>query len=304
MAITRSQLATMLQPGINNFIGEGYTMAAQDMEFSKLFGSPVATKNATEENIMVAYLGPAQSMNEGGNFFLDEGAGEMWKHRITMNQFGLRFVVTKLAVDDNRYMNPVKALSSSLGQSFAERKNIEGMSVLNTCFTAVMGDGKTFAASDHPTKDSGVNSNLLTAGDFNEGTLEAMVAALDSLVGQRGGMKLNVELDQLFLPVKYRFIAERLAKSQLRPGTNNNDINIHKGLPYVKNGYVICKYLTAPNAWFGKTNVKNGFIHYNRQNIQTNTSVNPDNLNIQVTADERYAFGAWDPLCLMAVPNA
>lgn len=299
MALTRSQLASLLTPGLNKVMGDSYKLYADDKQYTAIYGSAQKATKAYEENIMLATLGPAQLKNEGGAMALDEGAEEMWRSRITMQTYGLRFNITKEAIDDNQYMNPAKTLASAMGKSMAERKNLEAFAPLNNATVATGiyqgGDGKALAATDHPTKDGGVNSNLLTAADFNEASLEDMLLLIQNWVTQRG-IKLKANLTKLILPIGYTFIAARLEKSMGRVGTADNDANIHKGFAFISGGYTISNYLSDPDAWGGITDVQNGLTWFDRQKIETYTNTDFATQNIQYGCTERYGFGFYDPL--------
>jgi hypothetical protein len=306
MAINRSKLAAHLYPGINKFIGMGYKLRVNEEQFKAIYGMAKTSMKATEENVMMAGFAAAERMNEGGAKPLDEGLGERWRSRVTMILYGKRFEITKMAVDDNQYEKPTMTYSKWLGWSMAERKTLEAFAVLNnaTSTSYLGGDGKALCVTDHPTQDGGTNSNLLAvAADFNEASLEEMVLQVADWVTERG-TKISANIKRVILGRDFMFVAERLAKSVGRVGTNDNDINIHKGLPFVSEGFTVVDYTTDPDAWFGITDIPDGLVHYQRQAIETKTDVDFLTDNIRVAATARDGFGWDNPLGIIMSAGA
>lgn len=293
MAITRAQYQNFLVPGLTVIMEDGYEKFASKNQHLAIYGEPRKSTRAYEEGLMTAQLGLAQLKTEAGAMALDEGAGEMWKSRITMNTFALRFGISKEAIDDNQYKNPAKALAASMGKGHAERMQIEAAAVLNNATSAsyLGGDGVALASASHPTKDGGVNTNLLTtAADFNEASKEDMELQIQDWVNQRG-IKINATIKRYVLPKLYTYVAERLARTAGRVGTTDNDINLHKGFEYSINNY-----LTDTDAFFGITDVSDGLIYFDRQKLEPVSDMNFETQNMQYGSTKRYGFGWFDPL--------
>lgn len=293
MAITRAQYQNLLVPGLKVILDDSYARFSDKNQHLDIYGEARKTDRAYEESLMTAQLGVAQLKTEAGAMYLDEGAGEMWKARVTMNTFALRFGISKEAIDDNQYMNPAKALTKSMGRGHAERMQLEAAAILNnaTSSSYLGGDGVALAANNHPTKDGGTNSNLLTtASDFNEASKEDMELQIMDWVNQRG-IKINCSIKRYILPKLYTYVAERLARSAGRVGTTDNDTNLHKGFSYSINNY-----LTDVDAFFGITDVSDGLVFFNRQELQPVSDMNFETQNMQYGSTKRYGFGWFDPL--------
>jgi hypothetical protein len=297
--LSRAQIKNQLVPGLAAILQEGYK-AFEKKDHLAIYGSSRTSKKAYEEALMNAELGVAQEKAEGQGMFLDDGMGEMWKARVDMKTFALRFTITKEAIADNQYMNPSKALTRSMARGHAERLQIEGHFPLNnaTSTSYLGGDGKALAVTDHPTKDGGVNSNLVTAADFNEASYEEMLLQPQAWVDQRG-IKLSPKVKKVLLPTGYTFLAQRLAKSTGRIGGNDNDANVHQGFDYH-----ISQYFTDTDAWFGVTDVQDGMVFYMRQELKEMSEVNFETQNIQFGSDMRYAFGWFNPLGILYCAGA
>jgi hypothetical protein len=92
------------------------------------------------------------------------------------------------------------------------------------------------------------------------------------------------------------FVATRLLETELRVGTNNNDINAIKNNGSIPDGYTTNHYLTDVNAWFLTTDVPNGLKHFVRTPLANSMDGDFDTGNVRYKARERYSFGVSDPL--------
>ena len=100
----------------------------------------------------------------------------------------------------------------------------------------------------------------------------------------------------MVVPPALQFVATRLLETELRVGTNNNDINAIKNNGSVPEGYAINHFLTATNAWFLTTDVPNGLKHFVRTPLQNSMDGDFDTGNVSYKSRERYSFGVSDPL--------
>jgi len=109
---------------------------------------------------------------------------------------------------------------------------------------------------------------------------------------------------RLILPPQLQFVADRLLASTLRVGTADNDINAMKNMGMLPEGYTVNHFLTDPDAWFVKTDVPNGFKHFERSPMRTNMEADFDTGNMRFKARERYSFGYSDPRAVFGSPGA
>jgi len=108
----------------------------------------------------------------------------------------------------------------------------------------------------------------------------------------------------MIIPVNLQFTAERLMKSQLRPATADNDINAHKSMGMIPQGYVVNNFLTDTDAWFIKTDAPNGMKHFQRTPVSTKMEGDFDTGNVRYKARERYSFGWSDWRGIFGSPGA
>jgi hypothetical protein len=94
-----------------------------------------------------------------------------------------------------------------------------------------------------------------------------------------------------------------LLETELRVGTNDNDINALKNNSSIREGYTVNHYLTDTNAWFLCTDVPNGLKHFVRSPLQNGMDADFDTGNSRYKARERYSFGWSDPLGAFGSPG-
>jgi len=85
-------------------------------------------------------------------------------------------------------------------------------------------------------------------------------------------------------------------ETNLRVGTNNNDINALKNNGTIPEGYAVNHFLTDTNAWFILTDVPNGLKMFERTPLQNSMDGDFDTGNVRYKSRERYSFGWSDPL--------
>jgi len=117
-------------------------------------------------------------------------------------------------------------------------------------------------------------------------------------------MKIALMGRKLIIPVNLQFVAERLMASNLRPATADNDVNAHRNMGMLPEGYVVNHFLTDTDAFFIKTDSPNGFKHFERAGIATSMEGDFDTGNVRYKARERYSFGVSDPRCVFGSPGA
>jgi len=185
-----------------------------------------------------------------------------------------------------------------LARAMAYTKQVKAAAVLNNGFnpTVVGGDGVSLFSTAHPLVSGGTNANTpTTPADLNETSLENAVIQIAAWTDERG-LLIAARPKKLIVPPALMFVATRLLETELRVGTNNNDINALKNNGSIPEGYTVNHFLTAPNAWFLITDVPNGLKHFERTPLQNSMDGDFDTGNVRYKARERYSFGYSDPL--------
>ena len=302
MAIARSQLLKELEPGLNALFGMEYDR--YDNEHAEIFDTETSDR-AFEEEVMLAGFGTAPEKAEGGAVSFDT-ANESFTARYTHETIALAFAITEEAIEDNLYDRLSSRYTRALARSMSNTKQVKAASILNNAFDSnfTFGDGKELCATDHPTSGGGnFRNELSTSADLNETSLEQSLIDIAGFIDERG-MRIALMGRKLIIPVNLQFVAERLMASNMRPGTADNDVNAHRNMGMLAEGYVVNHFLTDTDAFFIKTDSPNGFKHFERAAIATSMEGDFDTGNVRYKARERYSFGVSDPRCVFGSPGA
>ena len=301
MTINTGAIAKLLWPGLNAVWGKEYT--EHPMQWRDLFDSEESSMHREEEVLMPGF-GLAPIKTEGGSIAYDttsQGYTSTYNHV----EYGLGFVVTRKAIDDNQYERKALGQTRDLAFSFRQTKENVGANVYNRAFNSSYtgGDGKELCATDHPIQGGTLSNELATPADLSEAALEDACVQIMGFVNDRG-LAISVRPRALIVPRQLVFEAQRILKSQLQSGTSNNDVNALRSLGIFPDGAKVNQYLTDADAWFIRTDVKNGMKHFQRISPEFAQDKDFDTDNLKYKGYERYSFGWTDPRAVMASAGA
>ena len=293
MAVNLSAIKDLLLPGLRGIEGKYEQIPSQ---YDKIF-TKHESRMALERTAEMRYLGLAQLKTEGGQTAFDNGAGERYVYNQEHTEIALGYAITRKAIDDNLYKTQFQPSNLGLMESFQQTKEIYGANVINTSTTynaSVGGDGKALVATDHPIDGGTVANRPATDVELNEATLLAGMIAIRTNFKDQAGLKVFARARKLLVPPQLEPVAIRLTKSELRPGTSDNDVNAiistSGGLP---EGYMTNDYLTSSTAWFLLTNI-DGLSYMERVKFETDMQVDFVTDNLLVKGYERYSFGYYN----------
>jgi len=294
MAISRAQLLKELLPGLNALFGLEYARYGE--EHKEIYETE-SSERSFEEETKLSGFSAAPVKNEGSAIAYDN-AQEAWTARYNHETIALGFSLTEEAIEDNLYDSLSARYTKALARAMAYTKEVKGAAVLNNAFNTNFtgGDGKSLCNSAHPLVYGSTISNVpATPADLNETSLENAVIQISLWVDERG-LLIAAKPKKLVLPPALQFVATRLLETELRVGTNDNDVNALKNNGSIPGGYTINPWLTDTNAWFLMTDVPNGLKHFVRTPLATSMDSDFDTGNSRYKARERYSFGFSDPL--------
>jgi hypothetical protein len=294
MAISRAQLLKELLPGLNALFGMEYARYGE--EHKEIFETETSERSFEEETKLSGFS--AAPVKNEGNAIAYDNAQEAWTARYNHETIALGFSVTEEAIEDNLYDSLSSRYTKALARAMAYTKQVKGAAILNNAFTAgyVGGDGRVLCDTAHPLVSGGTNSNTFaTQADLNETSLEAAVIQIAGWTDERS-LLIAAKPTKLIVPPNLMFVATRLLDTELRVGTNNNDINAVKSLGSIPQGYRVNHFLTDTNGWFLMTDVPNGLKHFVRTSLQNSMDGDFDTGNVRYKSRERYSFGWSDPL--------
>jgi hypothetical protein len=294
MAISRAQLLKELLPGLNALFGLEYAKYGE--EHKEIYETE-SSERSFEEETKLSGFSAAPVKNEGSAIAYDNGQ-EAWTARYNHETIAMGFSLTEEAIEDNLYDSLSARYTKALARSMAYTKQVKAAAVLNNGFSSSYtgGDGVSLFSNAHPLVSGGTNSNVpTTPADLNETSLEAAVIQISLWTDERS-LLIAAKPRKLIVPPALQFVATRLLETELRVGTNDNDINALKNNGSIPEGYAINHFLTDTNAWFLTTDVPNGMKHFERTPLQNSMDGDFDTGNVRYKARERYSFGWSDPL--------
>ena len=299
MAINLGAIKDLLLPGLRGLTGKYEQIPKQwDKVFTK-FDSKMALERTAE----MRYLGLAQLKTEGGQTKFDNNAGERYIFNQEHTELGLGYAITRKSIDDNLYKTQFHPSNLGLIESFAQTLEIYGATVLNTATTynaSVGGDGVALCSTAHPI-DGGTYANTPTTQvDLNEATLLNGMISIRTNFKDQAGLRLFSRGRKLIVPPQLEPVGIRLTKTELRPGTADNDVNaIMSTAGGIPEGYMVMDFLTSQYAWFLLTNIA-GLAFMNRVPFETDMQVDFVTDNLLVKSYQRLSFNYFNPRALWA----
>jgi len=293
MTVNLASIKDLLLPGLRGVEGKYEQIPSQ---YDKIF-TKHNSEMALERTAEMRYLGLAQLKTEGGQTAFDSGAGERYVYNQEHVEIALGYAMTRKAIDDNLYKSQFHPSNLGLMESFHQTKEIYGANILNTATTynaAIGGDGVALCSTAHPIDGGTIANRPTTDVDLNEATLLNGMISVRTNFKDIAGLKIFARARKLIVPPQLEPVAIRLLKTELRPGTSDNDVNAifttAGGLP---EAYMTNDYLTSQYAWFLLTNI-DGLSYMERVKFETDMQVDFITDNLLVKGYERYSFGYYN----------
>jgi len=293
MAVNLSAIKDLLLPGLRGVEGKYEQIPSQ---YDKIF-TKHDSKMALERTAEMRFLGLAQLKTEGAQTSFDNAAGERYVYNQEHVEIALGYAITRKAIDDNLYKSQFMPSNLGLMESFHQTKEIYGANVLNTATTynaSIGGDGVSLLNYNHPIDGGTVANTPLVQVDLNEASLLNGMIAIRTNFRDQAGLKVFARGRRLVIPAALEPTAIRLTKTELRPGTADNDVNAIMstagGLP---EGYMVNDFFTSASAWFLLTNI-DGLSYMERVKFETDMQVDFVTDNLLVKGYERYSFSYYN----------
>lgn len=288
MTVALSSIRDLLLPGIMDLPGQYQMIPAQ----WKGYYAAGKSQMAVERSVSLRFLGLASLKNEGAPTNFDNNAGERFIYSQEHIEIGLGYAITRKAVDDNLYKTQFNPSNLGLMDSFMQTKEILAANLLNTATTynsQIGGDGVSLVNTAHPVDGYTISNQPSVDVDLNETTLYSSFVQVRQF-RNNAGLKIFARSRKLLVPIQLEYVAARLTKTELRPGTADNDVNalLHTGA--LQDGYEVLDFLTSSYAWFVLTNIK-GLTYLERVAFETDMWVDDTTDNLLSKGYERYSFG-------------
>ena len=282
-----TQIANLVRPGTHAIVGDYKTYPS---EYSEIY-TTMPSEMAVEYDVEMKFTGLGQYRPEGAPTAVDD-MGQRYVTQYNHRYFGLAFNITRMALVNNLYKSKFPIQMRALKKSMHQTKEVSAASVINNASNGAfpMADGQPLLSNAHPV-DGGTFSNITAIHtDLSEAALEAGVIAM-GMWPDVAGLTVATKPIKLLVPMQGFFTADRLLKSQFRPGVDTNDINAINNKGIFPKGYVVNHYLTNPNAWYILSDADNGFQHFEREPFTTDVYCDFSTDSLMVKAIECYSFG-------------
>lgn len=289
-AVNTGNIAKLLWPGLNAIWGEYKEIPA---EYKELFDTFSSSK-AYEEDQLMRGLGLAPQKTEGAATAY-EGTTQGLTSRYTAVSYGLGFIVTHEAMQDNQYKSKALRAMRMLARSFRQTKETVAANVYNRGHDGgyLGADGVVLFSTAHPTYSGNQSNRLATAADLSEAAIEDLCVQIDNALDEQG-QKIALKPRKLIIPTALQFEAARILKSVGRVTTADNDINAIRALGIFPDGAVMNHYLDDADAFYIRTDAPDGLKHFERQEAEFEQDNDFDTKNLKYKGFERYSFGWTD----------
>ena len=291
MALNRALFTKQLNLGLNTVFGMEYDRYPE--QWRALYSTEQSMK-AFEEDVQMIGFGAAPTKAEGAMINYDSGR-EGFVSRYVHETVALAFAITEEAEEDGLYGSLGAKYARALARSMQQTKEIKGANIFNNATTtSIGGDGEALLDPLHPLGGGGTASNILgTPADLSETSLETILVQISTAVDDRS-IPVALSGRKLAVPPQLVFIAERILKSNLRPGTADNDINAMRNMGMIPEGVVVNQRFTDPDQYFILTDCPDGMKHFLRSPIKKAVEGDFETGNLRYKVRERYSFGFTD----------
>jgi hypothetical protein len=291
MALNRALFTKQLNLGLNTVFGMEYDRYPE--QWRSLYSTEQSMK-AFEEDVQMIGFGAAPTKAEGAMINYDSGR-EGFVSRYVHETVALAFAITEEAEEDGLYGSLGAKYARALARSMQQTKEIKGANIFNNATTTSLGgDGQALLDGLHPLGGGGTASNILgTPADLSETSLETLLIQISTAVDDRS-IPIALSGRKLAVPPQLVFIAERIIKSNLRPGTADNDINAMRNMGMIPEGVVVNQRFTNPDQYFILTDCPDGMKHFVRSPIKKAVEGDFETGNLRYKCRERYSFGFTD----------
>jgi hypothetical protein len=291
MALNRALFTKQLNLGLNTVFGMEYERYPE--QWRSLYSTEQSMK-AFEEDVQMIGFGAAPTKAEGAMINYDSGR-EGFVSRYVHETVALAFAITEEAEEDGLYGSLGAKYARALARSMQQTKEIKGANIFNTATTTSLGgDGQALLDALHPLGGGGTASNILgTPADLSETSLETLLVQISTAVDDRS-IPIALSGRKLAVPPQLVFVAERIIKSNLRPGTADNDINAMRNMGMIPEGVIVNQRFTNPDQYFILTDCPDGMKHFVRSPIKKAVEGDFETGNLRYKVRERYSFGFTD----------
>lgn len=206
------------------------------------------------------------------------------------------FIIERELYDDEQY-GQIEKFASELARAGRAKVEKDAITPLVDAFNPakLIYDGVALCSAVHPLVEGGTNSNLAT-GVLNQANLQAAMLVMRGTKGEAGDLVV-MKPSKLIIPPALEYTARTLLNTTQVVGSNNNDINVIKGMLDI----VVMDYLGQASTGVAATD-KYWFLQANNHELNFYWRVKPefkameefDNFTAKYRGYMRYSYGVSD----------
>lgn len=289
--INTGSMPKLLWPGLNKIWGDDYNKHPNEWE--RLFDKSTSEKNY-EEDVGITTFGLTPEKSQGNAIVYDD-MKQNYVSRYVHTTYGLGFIITREAMEDNLYMEVGRRGTKALAFSYNQTRENVLHNIYNNGFSGsyTFGDGQPFFSASHPIEGGTASNILSTPADLSEASLEQILIDIGNAVDQRG-LRIALVAQSLHVPVELQFEAKRILGDPDRPATADRDINAMYHMGMFPKGMFVHHYFTDPDAFFVRTNLPDAIRYFERRAAAFEQDNDFDTENAKFKCTGRYSGGVTD----------
>lgn len=306
--MTRGNFGKLLYPGLKKIFFDNY--AKPTAEYTKLFKVQSHDEYFMRQGRMMG-LGPFRQKAEGDFITMDAGRWLSDKE-IYFPTFALGYGVTYEMIEDDQY-NQINKFSSELGDSANTTKELLSWAVLNEADTTTrIGlDGLPLLSASHVTGDGATTLNNLSTAALSQVAIQDGLTYFENMVNERSEPRPFNGPKVLVIPPELKWKAKELTMSEFKP-----EYNVEPAAQYLDTGnsinvladediqYMVCHWLTAPDAWFLIDRTNHDLLGVNRRAVSFDSTTDPKSTDTIYYAHFRYTSDFFDFRGAFGYPGA
>lgn len=300
MTINTGAIGLALWPGME--VIWGLDAKEYPAQYTDLFEVRKSSKNREE---LMSYVGTGLlSVKPQGQPIDFDSMRQGFRTRVSHVTYALGFAITHEAIADNLYKEIATYNTKALAKSARVTRETNGALFYDRAFNSsyTFGDGLEMCSTVHPNVSGGTYRNeLATAADFSQAAIEQALIDIDSWTDDRG-LQQQVKAKKLIVPKELRFDVMRVLNSPLQSNTAENAVNVVRSV--FENGWAVNNYLSDPDAFFIRTDVMDGPIHFEREAYTFDQDKDFTTRNLRYICMGRYSFTLGDPKGVFGSPGA
>lgn len=291
--VVTSNVPSTLKPTLDLIWGN-----AQKKEiFWKDLGFKISnSSDAYEDDQEFAGTGRMPPKSQGAMIAVDT-IQQGFAKRYTHVTYALRMIVSEEALDDCKYDDAIKG-TKNISNSAILTQELETASVFVNSFSSSYtgADALSLCNTAHLLPKGGTFSNMFAnAMSLSETAIETAMANMRQLPDSNGYIVNGYTPKRIVVPPQLWFRANRILKSTQQNDTNNNAINVLKGMGIEIAAGGGNPFLTSTTNWWLVSDLEYGLRFIWRKKPMFRQHNTEDNYTATFSGVERFSCGWTDP---------